>query len=234
MAVPTGPHSWDFYVTRYKEASDLQNTFQNDVSEVESGNYQEIVQGYQDLANEIAKNPIWADLLTPGSAALARLAFVNQSVETYLQNITLRVEDPNHPGQYINVYEGTSSTDGRGNIQENYSGASAGSGHPAANLYDLVSGGCGSLFTDMNSDYIPNGGSSSANWSGAGGLNFNSQGKWVLVPTGYNPHDGERTYTSEQVGTNISASGSVSAWAQYLNLSQGSDPTALNNALWQG
>ena len=232
MTISAGPHSWDVYVTRYKEASDLQNEFQTDVSEVESGNYQQVLQGYQDLAVEVAKNPIWADLLTPGSAAVARLAFVNQSVKTFLQNISLTVQDPNNPGQYINIYEGTSSIANNGNIQKNYSGSSDGSGPPPANLYDLVSGGCTSLFTDPNADYIPNGGSSSANWSGAGGLNFNSQGKWVLVPTGYNRYDGERTYTSEKVGTNISASGSVQDWAQYLNLSQGSDPTALNNALW--
>ncbi len=232
MATPAGPHSWDFYVTRFQEASDLQNEFQTDVSDVESGNYQQVLEGYQDLAVEIAKNPIWADLLTPGSAAVARLAFVNQSVKTFLQNISLTVEDPNHPGQTINIYEGTSSTDNSGDIQKNYSGSSAGSGHPPANLFDLVSGACISLFTDPNADYIPKGGSSSANWSQSGSLNFNSQGRWVLVPTGYNPHDGERTYTSEEVGTNVSASGSVQAWAQYLNLSQGSDPTALNNALW--
>ena len=232
MSVSTNTRSWDFYITRYEEASDLQNTFQNDVSKIESGNYQQIVEGYEDLATQIAKNPIWADLLTPGSAAVARLAAVNDSVKTYLQGITIRVEDPNHPGQYINLYEGSSSVDGNGNIQENYTGTSAEGGNPPANLYDLISGACGSLFTDPNACYIPKGNSSDADWSGSGSLNFNSKDKWVSVPTGYNPHTGEPTYTPEIVGTYVSASGSVADWLTYLNLSQGSDPTALNNALW--
>lgn len=234
MTAATGPRSWDFYVTRYKEASDLQNEFQGDVSKIESGNLQQIIDGYEDLAVQIAKNPIWADLLTPGSAALARLAFVNQSVKTYLQGITLRVEDPNHPGQYINLYEGSSYVDGNGHIQKDYSGASAAGGNPPANLYDIISGACTSLFTDPSDGYIPSGNSSDANWNGAGGLNFNSQEKWVSVPCGYNPHTGEPIYKSVIVGNYVSASGSVSAWAQYLNLSQGSDPSGLNNALWQG
>lgn len=232
MSVSENTRSWDFYITRYKEASDLQNEFQGDVSKIESGNYQQIVDGYEDLAVLIKKNPIWADLLTPGSAAVARLAAVNDSVKTYLQGITIRVEDPNHPGQYINLYEGSSSLDGNGNIQTNYSGTSAGAGNPPANLYDLVSGACVSLFTDPNACYVPKGGSSDADWSGSGNLKFNSKDKSILVPTGYCPSTGERTYTSEVIGTNTSASGSVADWAQYLNLSQGSDPTALNNALW--
>lgn len=232
MTVSSTSHSWDYYVTRYKEASDLLNQFQGDVSKIESGDYNQIVQGYEDLSTEIAKNPIWADLFTPGSPALARLASINESVKTYLQGITVRVEDPNHPGQYINLYEGSSSEDGNGNIQKNYAGASAGAGNPPANLYDLISGACGSLFTDPKDGYIPNGNSSDANWNGAGGLNFNSQVKWVSVPCGYNPHTGEPIYKSVVVGNYVSASGSVQAWAQYLNLSQGSDPTALNNALW--
>ncbi len=231
MSVSTNTHSWDFYVARYEEASDLQNTLQNDVSKIESGNLQQIVEGYEDLAAQIAKNPIWADLMTPGSAAVARLASINQSVKTYLQSITIRVEDPMHPGQYINLYEGSSWDDGYGKIQEKYTGTSAEGGHPPANLYDILSGSCTSLFTDPNACWIPFGGSSAANWNGANGLNVNSEYKRVKVLIGHNPITNAPIYTYQYVGSKISASGSVGDWFPYINLSQGSDPSALNNAL---
>lgn len=130
MTASPRPHSWDYYVSRYEEASDLQSQLQNDVSQIESGNFNQIAIAYEDLTALIAKNPIWADLFTPGSPAAARLTSINQSMKTYLQGITLQVEDPNNPGQYINLYEGSTYYDSSGAIQPSYTGSSATDGHP--------------------------------------------------------------------------------------------------------
>ena len=107
---------------------------------------------------------------------------------------------------------------------------SANTRNPPANLYDLLTGACGSLFIDPNAGYIPSGDSNNADWAQSGNLSHMSvdKTKTYYIPPGPGGVPSTGTVT---VGTYNSYFGPPQDWLPYISLSQGSDPTALNNAL---
>lgn len=217
--------SWSDYVTRYEEASNLENDLQGDVADIESQSAQEAMQGWYDLSQEVLENPMWQDLLTgsTGASAKSYISNIENAAETYMSNITLQVEQPNSPGNYINLYAGTSGMDGNGDIDENFDETTTdddGDTVPvAANFFEMISGKYTTLINDYGDAYYDNGGGYApglaTNWSNSNnGLSFNTM--W----------DGN----GNDNGMYCSAQGTLQQWMPFIHLGA-ADDSALNAAL---
>lgn len=215
---------WSSYIQRYEEASDLENDLQGDVANIESGSAAQAVQGWEDLSQSIYQNANWQDLLkgSGGEFAKSYIGNVANAAQNYMESITLQVQQPNSPGNYINLYAGTSSIDGDGNIDEDFDETTTDSeGYTVAvpaNLFEMIEGKYTNLINDAYDAYFDNPGGYGpglwTDWSLHGNLSFNCE--W----------DGSGTDNGEY----CSASGSLQQWMPFIHLN-GGDPSALNAAL---
>lgn len=222
MSVPNRL-SWSDYVTRYQEASDLENELQGDVADIESSSVPQAIQGWEDLQT-LDQNPIWQDLFKGKQSDFVK-SYVGNIItqsQNYLSSETLQVEQPNNPGHFINLYAGTSSLDGDGNIDENFQETTTDDDGDIvavpANLFEMIEGKYTNLINDAYDAYFDNPGGYGpglwTDWSLHGSMSFNCE--W----------DNSGTDNGEY----CSASGSLQQWAPFIHVS-GGDPSALNAAL---
>lgn len=217
---------WSDYINRYEEASDLENDLQGDVADIESNSFTQALQGWEDLSQEVYQNPNWKDLFSGGSNTFINSYVQNiaTQAQNYMSGVELKVEQPNNPGHYIPLYAGTSYLDGDGDIEydpkdidNNPDDPNYGYANPA-NLFEMISGQCNTLFNDSGDAYFDNSGGYGpglwTDWSWNGHLTFNCES------------DGSGTDNGEY----CSACGSLQDWAPFIHLI-GGDPSALNAAL---
>ncbi len=228
----SGRLGWSDYVNRYEEASDLDNDLQGDAANIESNSVSKAVQGWEDLSQTVYQNPIWHDLLSGNNSDFAKSYIQNiaNQAQNYMSNVVLKVEKPNDPGHYINLYSGTSSEytddDGDQDISTHYNDLVQDPYDPdywdavPANLFEMISGKCSTLFNDPgNAQYDNPGGPRPGlwtDWSWNGSMTFNCE--W--------DGDGNNNVCS------CSACGSLQQWMPFIHLdASGADASALNAAL---
>ena len=217
--------SWSDYVTKYEEASDLENQLQGDVADIESASASTVLQGWEDLSAEIYNNPNWSDLLNGPNGTFIKgyVQNIQNNAETFLSNETLQVAQPNNPGGYINLYAGDVQSDGDGGFYNDFDETDDEGNVIPANMLEMIEGKYTNLVNDggdayfdvgMSGDpwYQHMGGQSVCPWA-YGGLNYNIS--WDDSGDG---------------GGNCYASGSLQQWAPFIHLA-GGDDSALNAAL---
>ncbi len=206
-------------IRRFIEGTDLLGQVQRDVKEIESGNINSILSGWNDLTLELPKVAEYSDLFSdPYSMNKNFLSRTIGDAQTYLQNATLEIEQPNSPGNYINLYAGSDSmVDGE--INETFNDQDAYGNPIPVTLWEVVNNPSLSLVNnysdaEWNSDYGKQGHQGGLNTDWGNSSNFS----WYDMSAS----SGDGTMWS-------SAQGSLSQWSSFIHLANLGDPSALNN-----
>lgn len=216
--------SWSDYVTKYEEASDLENDLQTDVANLESGNAQKALPAWEDISQEVYKNPIWKDLLMGANGNMIKTYISNiaGAAQTYMSNEVLSIQQPNCPGGTIPLYAVTGNpTWDDGSAENNYADTDEDGDPIQANFFEMISG----QYTEL------------ANMKSDAQFFSRDFNQWQQHMGGVNWANGGLNYdlTADDSGDGTgwcTAFGSLQQWAPFIILT-GGDDSALNAALLQ-